>query len=556
MASFQHFSSDSDDLRYRSGLLSIKECYSLGQGKSKNVCGVSTSVTHFERDQISESSTCNSTSDNNVSIKTPAISIPTFKGFPLYILPHIGVGKDEVSSLIPELDYLLIGFGIDKDSADPIEDEESATVKQYDKNTISSYQRFGYIKQPKSQMANKGYVMYMMFNQVMYEGGISSWNGPKDIIIRTESGRTSIDCKDMFSCIDEYSPVFYVSPAEESNSGSYGKNISFRSIYRANDLLLKLLEYHIKSNSINSTKGIRENRTKVLVNIQGAHFKDYRGAASLGVLDLCKGQGKGLENVHFVRETGIPELKYKTLEQSRTAKLYDDVILGVMIGGLGHKEDTLTRTECIREVIDHLPPEKLRFISLHIGSPIEILQAIYLGIDVVECPYVYKSSLRGIALTFDLDDFWINKEKIDYNLCEKENMEEFLLKGDFSSLDFLNNDRLKCFGGAKYIDLSDRKYSCDMGKITDNSPVRYSRSYVHHLINSKEILGLSLLFMHNYWQYQSLLSSIRNTIDNGCFREFATWFVYTQTDANIHPILLPEAKLTTYTYDGIDGLIQ
>ncbi|KAK6588432.1 hypothetical protein RS030_4657 [Cryptosporidium xiaoi] len=559
MTSFQYFSSENGGLRCRSGLLVIKECCSLSQNRDRSARDASISLLNSKRNQTSECSTYNSVSGGNIPIKTPSISIPTFKGFPLYILPHVGLEKDEVSTLIPELDYLLMGFGINKESSSLRVNEgkeENLTIEFDSEVSLSNHQGFGYIEQPKPQMANKGYVMYMMFNQPMYEGGISSWNGPEDVVIRTEGGRTNINCRDILSCVEEYQPVFYVSPAEESNAGSYGKNISFRSIYKANNLLLKLLKYNVESSNTSDIKKIGENRAKILVNIQGAHFKNYRGAASLGVWDLCKGQGKGLENVQFVRESGLPKLINESLEQSQTAKLYDDIILGVAIGGLGHEEDTPTRAECIEEVLNHLPPDKLRFISLHIGSPIEILQAIYLGIDIVECPYVYKSSLCGIALTFNLDDFWINKEKINYNSVERGSVEKFLLKYDFSSPDLLSSNEPKCFGGAKFINLSDRKYSCDMEKITYNSPVRYSRSYVHHLINSREILGLSLLFMHNYWQYQSLLSSIRKAINSGCFYDFTTWFVHTQTDSNIHPIWLPKAKSTTYTYDGMDGSIQ
>ncbi|KAF7458373.1 putative queuine tRNA-ribosyltransferase [Cryptosporidium felis] len=528
---------------------------------------------------------------------TPAISIPTIGGLPYYVLPRIETdfcANSEISSILPEMDYLLVGHGPDIERIKRREGvdfkERGCRIPTIHRKSINA-NKFDVLAQPKPQLANKDYVMYMMFRQPLFEG-VSNWNGPDGLFMQTNSGRIQVRFDDFIASIRHFCPAFFTSPAEESLTGASGKNASFRSIKQADEMILRMLavgskclegcESQVKRdlNVKNANNGVigmdvtnfdaasshakfnyngqcdcNGNVTKkirILANIQGAHYENYRAAASLGIWDLCKGEGIGLGNVGFT-SNGDAELKIKSSEASPITKEFDDLILGATIGGIGYSEDSSIRAKCIREVVCHLPDDKVRFISLCVGSPVELLQAIYLGIDVIESPYVYKCSLGGIALTYDFDEFFKNNGNIEYTCEEKEIVERFLLQTDFSNTESIENKTNGSFGGAKYINLGDMKYSWDSEKITSNSPVSYSKAYIHHLINSKEMLGLSLLFLHNYWQYQGLLASIRKAIFAGGFKEFMTWFMYTQTDLQLHPIKLPEPVLETYTFDGMKG---
>ncbi|OII76036.1 queuine tRNA-ribosyltransferase family protein [Cryptosporidium andersoni] len=534
------------------------------------------------RDEDTTDKEINENSNTYLTIHTPTISVPTFKGYPLYILPKMRDDK-EVCSLFKDLDYLLIGYPLDcstlnnNSKVDYLKYEDIFSVKCSRCRQLKS---LNLLKRPDSQLCNGGEILYQMFRQPLYDD-ISIWNSVNDLILRTNNGRVQINYRNVIASMEKFRPVLYTSPAEESITEISGKNTSFRAISLANDQLIKLLEYHlnldykavcdcshtpethfdnckygetckvespVNSSSSSVCESIRPN---IIANIQGAHFENYRIASSLGIWDLCKGAGKGLENVQFNKEQGTVELKEVLLSPSKKAMLYDKIIAGVTIGGLGYSESSFVRKKCINSVVKYLPEDKIRFLSLNLGSPIEILQAFWLGIDIVECPYIYKSSQSGIALVFNVDEFWSTENGIIYNNEDFENVRKFLLEEDFTS----NNTDNLLFGGARYINLSDRKCEMDFSLVADDSPLPYSRAYLHHLINSREMLAFTSLFLHNYWKYQKLLQSIRRAIEFGLYEQFVTWFITTQTEKYIHPTKLPQLPTETYTVDDAKEVI-
>ena len=48
----------------------------------------------------------------------------------------------------------------------------------------------------------------------------------------------------------------------------------------------------------------------------------------------------------------------------------------------------------------------------------------------------------------------------------------------------------------------------------------YSKNYLNHLFNTNEILGSTLLTLHNINFYQELMSAIRENIKKGTFDKF------------------------------------
>jgi queuine tRNA-ribosyltransferase len=53
----------------------------------------------------------------------------------------------------------------------------------------------------------------------------------------------------------------------------------------------------------------------------------------------------------------------------------------------------------------------------------------------------------------------------------------------------------------------------------------YSRAYIRHLINAREILGLRLLTLHNVYFYAKLMKKIREAISCNRFEEFSREFI-------------------------------
>ena len=74
-----------------------------------------------------------------------------------------------------------------------------------------------------------------------------------------------------------------------------------------------------------------------------------------------------------------------------------------------------------------------------------------------------------------------------------------------SSLKFLNFFTLKNLNNKKISNLNLNKYS---------------KNYLNHLFNTNEILGSTLLTLHNINFYQELMSAIRENIKKGTFDKF------------------------------------
>jgi queuine tRNA-ribosyltransferase len=53
----------------------------------------------------------------------------------------------------------------------------------------------------------------------------------------------------------------------------------------------------------------------------------------------------------------------------------------------------------------------------------------------------------------------------------------------------------------------------------------YTRSYIHHLFNINEILGLRLLSLHNITFYAKIMKNIRQAITEDRFLEFKKAFL-------------------------------
>ena len=74
------------------------------------------------------------------------------------------------------------------------------------------------------------------------------------------------------------------------------------------------------------------------------------------------------------------------------------------------------------------------------------------------------------------------------------------------------------------VNIRNKKYQNDdtpLDPSTKNFDLyKYSKNYLNHLFNTNEILGSTLLTLHNINFYQELMSAIRKNINNDTFNEF------------------------------------
>ena len=153
---------------------------------------------------------------------------------------------------------------------------------------------------------------------------------------------------------------------------------------------------------------------------------------------------------------------------------------GIAIGGVSVGEPIDQMHNIVRHVAPLLPQDRPRYL-MGIGTFKEIAIAVANGIDLFDCVLPTRLGRHGTALV----------DGIRLNLRNSQ------FKNDFSPLD----ESCSC-------------EACSM----------YTKSYIHHLIRNKELLGLNLLSVHNLAHMIRFTRSIGQAIEEGCFSEdFAPW---------------------------------
>jgi len=150
---------------------------------------------------------------------------------------------------------------------------------------------------------------------------------------------------------------------------------------------------------------------------------------------------------------------------------------GFGIGGSFDKDDIGTAVKWVNEV---LPENKPRHL-LGIGEPIDLILGVANGVDTFDCVAPTRLARTGAAYVYPSSD---NKGRI--NLLNAQ------YKEDFGPLD--------------------PACDCDTCK-------NYSRAYLAHLFRAKEMLGATLVSVHNLYFLVSLVKRLRKAIIEGKFEE-------------------------------------
>ncbi len=164
-----------------------------------------------------------------------------------------------------------------------------------------------------------------------------------------------------------------------------------------------------------------------------------------------------------------------------SAKIISEFDLpGIAIGGVSVGEPVSQIHKIVRETCPLLPEDRPRYL-MGIGSLREMAIAVANGVDMFDCVNPTRLGRHGSALVNG--DTW--------------NLRNSRFKDDYNPIDS----------------------SCPCEACS-----AYSRAYIHHLIRNKELLGLTLLSLHNLTHLIRFTDSIRQAIQEGCFSEdFAPW---------------------------------
>ena len=126
---------------------------------------------------------------------------------------------------------------------------------------------------------------------------------------------------------------------------------------------------------------------------------------------------------------------------------------GYAIGGLAVGESQKEMFDVLDDIKEQMPEDKPRYL-MGVGTPSDILGAVKRGIDMFDCVMPTRSGRTGLAFT------WNGRINIKNNRYKNDN-------------EPLDKD-------CKNLDLN-----------------KYSKNYLNHLFNTNEILGSTLLTLHN-----------------------------------------------------------
>ncbi|MDA9604748.1 tRNA guanosine(34) transglycosylase Tgt [Candidatus Pelagibacter sp.] len=154
---------------------------------------------------------------------------------------------------------------------------------------------------------------------------------------------------------------------------------------------------------------------------------------------------------------------------------------GYAIGGLAVGETQSEMFDVLDNIKEYMPEDKPRYL-MGVGTPTDILGAVKRGVDMFDCVMPTRAGRTGLAFT------WNGRLNIKNNRFKYDN------------------------------DPIDQNCS----NLNLN---KYSKNYLNHLFNTNEILGSTLLTLHNINFYQELMSAIRDNIKKGTFDKFYEQYI-------------------------------
>lgn len=149
---------------------------------------------------------------------------------------------------------------------------------------------------------------------------------------------------------------------------------------------------------------------------------------------------------------------------------------GYGIGGYSVGEPHDLMLESLGPVCDALPKDRPRYL-MGVGNPTTILEAIGLGVDMFDCVLPTRTARLGTAFSSE----------------GRLNLRNARFARDFTPLD----------------------PTC-----TCPTCAEYSRAYLRHLVNTKEMLGAILLSAHNLHYLLDLTARAREAIEQGTYAAF------------------------------------
>ncbi|MBR2500130.1 MAG: tRNA guanosine(34) transglycosylase Tgt [Clostridia bacterium] len=153
---------------------------------------------------------------------------------------------------------------------------------------------------------------------------------------------------------------------------------------------------------------------------------------------------------------------------------------GYAVGGLAVGETHEEMYGILDDVLPYAPEDKPRYL-MGVGTPTNIIEGIWRGIDFFDCVMPSRNARHGHLFTWN-----------------------------------------------GIINIMNKKYERDMLPIEPGCDCpacrNYSKAYIRHLMKAGEMLGMRLCVLHNLYFYNKLTEEIRTALDENRFTKFREEF--------------------------------
>jgi tRNA-guanine transglycosylase len=205
-------------------------------------------------------------------------------------------------------------------------------------------------------------------------------------------------------------------------------------------------------------------------------------------------KNKDRQGLFAIVQGGIYEdLRDKSFEE---LSQYDEDFAGYALGGLAVGEPREDMYRILEYITPKLPENKPRYL-MGVGEPLDMLEAVESGIDMMDCVQPTRIGRHGTVFT-------------KYG--------RLVIKNKVYELD----DRP--------LDEGCDCYACK----------NYTRGYIRHLFKAKEILGQRLATYHNLHFLIKLMNDSREAIKEGRFKEFKDKFIKNYTQGKESEWIIPK----------------
>ncbi|XP_046682360.1 queuine tRNA-ribosyltransferase accessory subunit 2 [Homalodisca vitripennis] len=309
------------------------------------------------------------------------------------------------------------------------------------------------------------------------------YNEKTSITIWTHTGRKQLTADKYMDMMEAFRPDMYQALCDGDTNTESSRKRSQKAVDVSTSLFLSCADRHTKSQSLKDSA--------LLATVEGGYDLEARRQSAQMFSRHPLVQGFVIDGLHN-NGMAVEQMSYDTIRP------------------------------VITETLKYLPEDKLRVLH-GCWRPDVVLELVQAGIDVFDSSLVYLAAERGCAFTFTYHACphpVLSNEDQCSRVIEEEQKENGCIKNVTQNCKPDDMQTKTCKRITDYeMNLNDKIYFDDLSPIMRDCKclacTKHTRAYIHHLLNTREMLASVLLMIHNLHHYQKFFEAIRENGKKG-----------------------------------------